>query len=496
MSRTVEAKATIKGCLIADSPISVGGGGAGDMVDIDLAIDGQGRYYIPGSSLAGPMRTWTEMNLTAVVGGNKLDGSDIADKLFGYMKKSVSDKEGYASFLTVYDAVVSGQSSVRERRHGISIDERSCTAREHFFYTRALLPKGTEFSFSMELDVAQCDREITAGALGRIIEALSNGEIRFGSCKTRGFGAMRLLPDGLEVSFYDFSRTDALDEWLEGRPSSPSGAEVFDACKKIVGRVPNQRHEIKICWAPISRIMVKSGREGIETDMLPLVSKRPGGISPVIPGTSIKGVLRSQACRIMRTIFGQRPEDDRDEAYLGIVMDMFGDKDKSGRVFVDDVYLSSVTGISEDEWIQEKEDKLNTITIHEDHVAIDRFTGGASEGALYSARPVPRSRTIGGNEREISWDPIKITVDFSSRLDKPDERSCKAELALIELLIRDMQSGLVPLGFGTNRGFGDIEIRCVKRISGYMDGNKSDDIKQAWREFVESGGKFQLAAEE
>ncbi|MDR3354888.1 MAG: RAMP superfamily CRISPR-associated protein, partial [Synergistaceae bacterium] len=214
MSRTVEAKAIIKGCLIADAPISVGGAGDGNMVDIDLALDGQGRYYIPGSSLAGPMRMWTEMNLTAAAGGNTLDGAYIANKLFGYMKKGGSDKEGYASFLTVYDAVMSGQSSGRERRHGIRICEQSSTAIEHFFYTRALLPKGTKFSFSMELDVAPGDREITAGALGRIIEALSNGEIRFGSCKTRGFGAMRLQPDGLAVSFYDLSRAGALDEWL------------------------------------------------------------------------------------------------------------------------------------------------------------------------------------------------------------------------------------------------------------------------------------------
>ncbi|MDR3355255.1 MAG: RAMP superfamily CRISPR-associated protein [Synergistaceae bacterium] len=491
MSRGIAAKIKIEGCLAAGAPVSVGGVGAGDMVDIDLAVDGQGRYYIPGSSIAGPMRSWTETNLTADVNGESLDGSDIADKLFGYMKKNKGDKEGYASFLAVDDAVALCEPSARERRHGISIEESSGTAKKHFFYTRALLPKGTRFDFSMELDVTQGGKELAKGAMKEIIRALSDGEIRFGSCKTSGFGTMRLESESLKVNFYDFSISGELDKWLGNEPSGSCGLAVLEsnAGQGIVERVRNDRYKIEIKWAPVSRIMVKSGRDGIATDMLPLVSNISGKISPVIPGTSIKGVLRAQARRIMRTIFGQSPEND-EEKYLCIVDDMFGDENRSGRIFVEDVYLASPTNISPDEWIREDECKLNEFTIHEDHVAIDRFTGGASVSALFSARPVPRTlhqrdertrRILPERGREICWEPIKITIDFTSRTNAPCGGLHLAELALLELVIRDMRNGLVPIGFGTNRGFGDLEINDVD----WMPSHPHEEMKKAWTEFIE-----------
>jgi CRISPR/Cas system CSM-associated protein Csm3 (group 7 of RAMP superfamily) len=497
MSRNIAAKIKISGKLVADAPISVGGTGAGDMVDIDLAVDGMGRYYIPGSSITGPIRSWVEMNLEAPDGGKPLDGHEIAKKLFGCVENGEDD---HASFLAMNDGVIlpiepveaEGDTTgrklfpTRERRHGISIDESSGTAREHFFYTRALLPKGTAFKLSMELDVARCDIDMAAGTLIKIVAALTDGKIRFGSCKTRGFGTMKL--EDPVVDFYDFSCAAELDKWLYGEQSSSRGLDSLNTGHEVVKLRPNQRYEIKINWAPISRIMVKSGRDGIETDMLPLVSKLPGGISPVIPGTSIKGVLRSQACRIMRTIFGQDPSGN--ERYLDIVNDMFGDKNTSGRVFVEDVYLSSPTGISNKDWIEENKNELDNFTVHEDHVVIDRFTGGASEGALYSARPVPR-RVVSmadRSEREICWNPIKITIDFSSKLNAQRNREQLAKLALMELIIRDMRDGLVPIGFGTNRGFGDIEIRDVARSDDYM--RDEIKIKEAWGQFIQNDGKL------
>ena len=37
----------------------------------------------------------------------------------------------------------------------------------------------------------------------------------------------------------------------------------------------------------------------------------------------------------------------------------------------------------------------------------------------------------------------------------------QAAIALLLLTLKDLASGLVPLGFGVNRGYGDIEVRCV-----------------------------------
>jgi CRISPR/Cas system CSM-associated protein Csm3 (group 7 of RAMP superfamily) len=465
MGRKIEAKVKISGKLVADIPLSVGGLGEGEMVDVELARDGRGRYYIPGSSLAGPMRSWIELNLTCCDG--KGNGEAIANKLFGYMKKDKEkgdegDEEGYASYLFIEDSVLESGKKNRERRHGIKIDEESGTAKDKFLYTRALLPKGASFRLEMELDVEKGQRTAVE-ALKLLLETLQKGKIRFGACKTRGFGAMKLKE--LDVNYYDFSTENMFDCWLEGKASSKRGLDALGNTENVfIIKDGREYYEIEIPWQPVSRIMVKSGRDGIETDMLPLVSSVGEGVVPVIPGSSIKGVLRSQACRILRTVF----DGDTDETKK-IVNDLFGDTEQSGRIFVNDVYSTPKDPPSAEDWLSENIDAMDGITKHEDHVAIDRFTGGASDGALYSARPV----------KGIRWDPIRIAVDFSTRSQAAENLLVK--LALIELVVRDMERGLVPLGFGTNRGMGEIEIE--KETRGHFP--NEEDIGAAWRNFVQ-----------
>jgi CRISPR/Cas system CSM-associated protein Csm3 (group 7 of RAMP superfamily) len=446
---TITAKAKISGRLVADAPISVGGGGRGDLVDINFARDGMGRYYIPGSSLAGAMRSWVRINLT--------DGDKTAKRLFG-------DYDN-AACLTVGDAPITGAENLEvwEIRHGIRIDENSGTAEDGALYSRALLPKGSSFALEMELDVLDGQPQNAATALRSLLEALQNGEIRFGSSKTRGFGRMKL--EGLQVHYYDFSRVEEFDLWLDGSPAPNSGLDALGGTG--VSLDPNaQVYELIIDWRPLSGIMVKSGHEGSETDALPLMTgvrkdhAEGERILPVIPGSSIKGILRSQARRILRTIFQDDPVVDE------TIGEIFGNADKSGRVFVDDVYPDpSVSPVSASLWRQEDERTLDALTTQEVHVAVDRFTGGASEGKLFSARPV---------KADILWNPIRIVVDFS----RPGPINPLVGLALLELVARDMEEGLVPLGFGANRGLGEIQ---VIRRSGFP---KVKDMEQAWGQFV------------
>jgi CRISPR/Cas system CSM-associated protein Csm3 (group 7 of RAMP superfamily) len=472
MSRDIKAKIKVTGNLVADIPIAVGGLGEGDMVDMELALDGRGRYYIPGSSLAGPMRSWVELNLVYTAdpetsASGATDGKNIADNFFGYMKKQKGDEEGYASHLFMEDAIFEGHIKARECRHGIQIDPKSGTVVDKALYTRALLPKGASFRFEMELDVE--DATTTAlEVLKLLLEALRKGDIRFGACKTRGFGVLKLKNE--KVNYYDFSNAIDLDHWLDGEESASKQKWDSLSVESVSVRSDIRRYEMRIPWEPVSKIMVKSGRDGIETDMLPLVSGAgtENGVVPIIPGSSIKGVLRSQAERILRTIF-----DEGDSNALALVNDMFGDKDKSGCVFVDDVYLrpeEQVTPSAAD-WLSENVGAMDKVTHHEDHVAIDRFTGGASDGALYSARPVKTG---------ITWDPIHIAVDFSTRSQISADSCRLVELALIELVARDMERGLVPLGFGTNRGMGEIKIDEAVRDHFPNE----DEIKAAWEQFV------------
>src|SRR5947199_7673436 len=95
MSRPICGKITVSGDLVACTPLSVGGAGAGDVVDLELAVNGSGQFYVPGSSLMGPLRHWIRRNIS--------NGSRWSERMLGFQK----DDRGHASFMVVNDAPVS-----------------------------------------------------------------------------------------------------------------------------------------------------------------------------------------------------------------------------------------------------------------------------------------------------------------------------------------------------------------------------------------------------
>ena len=369
MSRKIIAKASLRGILKAATPLSVGGTGAGEHVDIELATDGTGQCYIPGTSLAGAIRSW-------------LERQGCTEHFFG-------KADGEASRVYVYDSAI--PYAIKERRHGISLNDNTGTVfgREGFFYTRAILPRGTSVPFNIELDVSN---ENDGGILALIVEALEAGEIRFGRCRTRGMGKMYLADTA--INYYDFVNDGtALDSWLENKPASINTLENFN--RPYLNR--KKVFHIKISWQPESNLMVKSGLDGIAAKIMPLVSGIDEGgriIAPVIPGTSFKGLFRSHARKIFNTLMI--------EDKINIIDDIFGDEHRAGRLMIDDVYCVTKQSLLLENWIEEDSDTLDIATSENQHVAIDRFTGGASPGALYNARPVKNS---------CAWEPIYITLN-------------------------------------------------------------------------------------
>ena len=436
MSRKIIAKASVKGMLKAATPLSIGGTGAGEHVDIELAADGTGQCYIPGTSLAGAIRSWLEKQ--------------------GCTKHFFGESDGEASRVYIYDAAI--PYAIKERRHGISINDNTGTVfgREGFFYTRAVLPRGTSVAFNMELDVSN---ENDGGILAVIIEALKAGEIRFGGCRTRGMGKMYLTDTA--INYYDFANdSTALDSWLENMPASINTLESFHRPQMN----KNEEFHIKISWKPESNLMVKSGLDGIVTKIMPLVSGFDEGgriIAPVIPGTSFKGLFRAHAVKIFNTLMI--------EDKINIIDDIFGNEQRAGRLMIDDVYCVTEQSLLLEKWIEEDSNTLDIATSENQYVAIDRFTGGASPGALYNARPVKDSCT---------WEPINITLNAFPEI--PAEM-LKQELALLKLLVRDFSEGYISVGFGSRRGLGKIARDTEVEYANFPS---DDELQESWQELL------------
>ncbi len=479
MARKISSRLRISGTLQAETPLHVGGYGVDVDTDLPLSRNGKNQLYIPGTSITGVLRAWCERNF---------DKQEI-DSIFGYQ---VGDN-GHASFVLIEDAIVTLPSGLQtEIRDGVGIDRFYGTAAEGAKYDRAILPKGSTLTFEITVEIAKdSDEARTKAIFGHLLEALQNQEIRFGASKTRGLGRVKLATLH-KIQTQDFN--DILS-WitLDGKGEEIIGddkikAEIATLGLDGISKNASPKLEITICWKPTLPLMNKAGYEGIGVDMLPVTSGvADDKLSLVLAGSSIKGAFRSHAERIVRTLKNLEAKSDfNEQVKVPIVQELFGGKKEKdtpnqpkskiglGALSIDDCY--SVESFDQTNWrnIEQRtadneksaatwelttalhtikngmthQTKISNPHFHiSHHTAIDRFTGGVADGALYSVLA----------PHNIEWQPIKMSLNFS-RTDGKD----KCCLMLLLLVLRDLAENRLPLGFATNRGMGEVKVKSIK----------------------------------
>ena len=208
--------------------------------------------------------------------------------------------------------------------------------------------------------------------------------------------------------------------------------------------------------------------------------------SLLLPGTSIRGTLRSHCARIARSIVSDSEGSDEltttADVHKQLAADplfvryLFGTTEYRGAVRVHDCEGQIPT--------QGEKDKPLKLTRN----AIDRVTGSAAHGALYSELLYPHA----------TWDSIRIDVDHSQlcrniRQDPggfvlPDPSSSdkdyelpgfkirlRAAILLLTTAITNLCEGVLPLGGGTGGGLGFIDVSRVSLI-GLPDATSPVDI--------------------
>jgi len=188
----------------------------------------------------------------------------------------------------------------------------------------------------------------------------------------------------------------------------------------------------------------------------------------LIPGTSIRGALRSRCSRIARTVlYADNPpsqvesftQADSDDNQVPIdiheqlakeprlVRYMFGTTEYRGAVRVRDCTTKD-TGPSV------------TVT----HNAIDRWTGGVVEGLLFNEVTYPHA----------TWNDIVIEVDTARLLQNVKTESgigglsldeclpfARASWCLLCIALAELSAGTLPLGGRTTRGHGQVEVTSL-----------------------------------
>lgn len=168
---------------------------------------------------------------------------------------------------------------------------------------------------------------------------------------------------------------------------------------------------------------------------------RNGKLEPYIPGTSLKGVFRSRAERILKSgeegscdIIAKdecvpeksvKSEDGKKRYERSCpVCRLFGSKVLRSRVTVSDLYITGNYKVGE-----------------RTCVGIDRITGSAKKGALYNMQYIEDTEFEG-----------KMTIQNFEQY----------QLKLLLMLFKDMNEGFITLGGLTSKGFGQVEAYDFK----------------------------------
>ena len=471
---------------------------------------------IPGRSIRGAVRAacnvlWEERKLKDDPSGvfsetnwKSLWGDDLAHHEGGSPDDLRPVRRSALTFHAVsfpqYKDSDPGESPL-PRRHGVGIDRTTGAASDGALYEHEFLPRGTAFDIRITAegrdgeqknDTERKDNKQSDGIPGPapsdtvkkllefIVDVLTSGAVCLGGRTGSGQGTIQVIEPKLRRTG---KTTDA------GALTAP--ADVLDA---LIGEdeegtpIPLERGgwsleepaRIKITWWSPTGIFVaedekltkqrKTAKEdenkekGINEEVHEVVyplrdpSVAWDEAQLLIPGTSIRGALRSRASRIARTVLAARDDlkplashdiHEQIAAEPNLVRYMFGSTNYRGAVTVHDC-LSTDPG------------KCIEVT----HNAIDRWTGGVIDGGLFT-----EAVYLGTH-----WEPITIDIDLRQLLNNieaekgPEDREqskpthadyAHAAYVLLGLVLAELSAGALPLGSRSTRGLGQVVVSSI-----------------------------------
>ena len=422
----------------------------------------------------------------------------------------------------------SGESPL-PRRHGVGIDRTTGAASDGALYEHEFLPRGTRFDIRITAegrDGEKMGREQSDGIPGPapskaielllhlILSLFKSEAISLGGRTGSGQGTIKVQESNKKRQGSNEERQDSDDQYLRivGKSKGIEGKRLVDVVDPLTGAltegpesskgtdssawVGTQPARIKITWWSPTGIFVaedddltkqrktaedENKKKGINEEVHEVIyplrdpSEEWENAQLLIPGTSIRGALRSRASRIARTVLAAKGElstfashdlHEQIAAEPNLVRYMFGSTEYRGAVTVHDC-LSTERG------------KRIEVT----HNVIDRWTGGVIDRGLFTEAVYLGTR----------WEPITIDIDLRQLLnnieaekgpeddgktvgadqtgigseDREQSKPTHADYAhaayvLLGLVLAELSAGTLPLGSRSTRGLGQVVVSTIK----------------------------------
>ncbi|ASS99761.1 MULTISPECIES: RAMP superfamily CRISPR-associated protein [Geobacillus] len=405
----------VKGTFELTSPCLIGSG-QNEQTDIDFMKNHEGKAFIPGTTLAGVFR-----NYLVSTGLSR----EVIATMFGQSVEESSQTT--LSRLFVSDAHIVDEENCLEVRDGVRIDHKTKTAIDRGKFDYEVVKKGTKFLLKLELVLRECDdAEKLQTVLFVLLDAMQKEKMAIGAKKQRGFGYGKLRDvEVLRLDFMDKEKKHAyVEQWIHFDWREFSGNISVDELNRNVdlGMKEQQSIKIKVPLQNVSSLMIRNYRNSTDfaeksVDYAQLCSN---GI-PIIPGTSWAGAFRHRMQQMMEQLYESSGKTAFSDLAREKINDLFG--------YVDE---------------QKKQSKMSRIRFHETvvfkgmlikntRVKIDRFTGGAADGALFDELPVYGGET-------------QLVIEIREAKDE--------DIGLLLLALKDLLKGYLAIGGETSIGRG------------------------------------------
>ncbi|MEV6229057.1 RAMP superfamily CRISPR-associated protein [Saccharopolyspora shandongensis] len=291
-----------------------------------------------------------------------------------------------------------------------AIDRRRGAADTHKYHVVEQVRPGSEFDIHLRWN--DPDPEL----LQAFLERLACWHPRLGRGVTRGAGRCKLI--GWGKADYDLRTPDGLLSWLSRTdikhyPEPTNQPREYD---------PDYLIDLELSIVDALLCGGETESEDGHDVKKPHQLKTDDGDRYWIPGSTLKGILRSRAeyiCRVVGTT--ACTEQDCGTCRTCTLFGCSGEESpRRGRIVVEDAEVS------------------DSGTRLRPHVSIDRFTGGARDTALYFEDVLERGQ-------------FRLRVQAIGSTDADDK-------LLLEAVIADLHEGLVGIGARTTAGYGTVRV--------------------------------------
>ncbi len=437
----------------AETPLAVGTGKGSDILtDAPVAKDVNGLPYIPATSIVGVLRH------AMGYADNKTDGNP-----FGYTDGADNDDSGHGSDIIFTDAVMVGKEGkaldgiqdiewedefyrafqdLPIRQH-VRIDDKG-TAEDKGKFDNEVVYKGTRFVFEIEL-VSDNDND-NDNHIENAIKHLRYCTLRIGGGTRKGYGKLKIVK--CQQASLDLGKPEDLEKYLKKSSSLAEEWAGFTKISEIESLDDSKWTHYQLKLKPLDFFMFGSGMGDSDADNVyvsELVVSQGESIDNnkrvLIPGSSVKGAIAHRTAyhynKIKKRFAGeQKPEDItgcNNEAVAAIFGKADGDKFTRGRILIDDIIKGQVKADADADAGEKATPTAKTFF----HNKIDQFTGGTMDGALF------QEKVIYDKDAEYTFDIYVETDTLKDEVVNAFEQS-----------LRDICTGLLPLGGITNRGNG------------------------------------------